>query len=169
MFARKGRMYRNGQRNQFPLRSLTVSEAEQWVCDSETAVTEVQNEQLQMSEPQTKARRGQPNPTDLIRGARCRAPSKREIKKGDGVIPLAPTASRSPLKAAVSTRARMIFVPLRFAAFCSAQLKYRKQQREKICGILHQNHPSPSLTSDHSLRYVGKRAAKPPVACVGGD
>ncbi len=49
MFAREGRMYRNGQRNQFPLRSLTVSEAEQWVCDSEAAVTEDRSEQLQMS------------------------------------------------------------------------------------------------------------------------
>ncbi len=51
MFAREGRTYRNGQRNRFPLRSLTVSEAEQWVCDLEAAVTEVSNEQLQMSEP----------------------------------------------------------------------------------------------------------------------
>ena len=83
--------------------------------------------------------------------------------------PFTPAASRSLLKAAVNTWARMIFVPLRFAAFCSAQLKYRTQQRKKICGILHQNHPSPALTSDHSLRQVGKKAAKPPAARVGGD
>ncbi len=51
MFAKEGRMYRNGQRNQFPLRSLSVSEAEQRVCDSETAVKEVPKEQLQMPEP----------------------------------------------------------------------------------------------------------------------
>ncbi len=83
--------------------------------------------------------------------------------------PFTPTASRSSLKAAVSTWARMIFVPLRFAALCSAQLKYRKQQRIRICGILHQNHPSPALTSDQSLRQVGNRAALPPYACVEGD
>ncbi len=73
MFAREGWMYRNGQRNQFPLRSLTVSEAEQWVCDSETTVTEVLSEQLQMSEPETQARRG------ISKGFCCRNPFEKKI------------------------------------------------------------------------------------------
>ncbi len=72
MFAREGRMYRNGHRNQFPLRSMTVSEAEQWDCGSETAVAEVLSEQLQMSEPKSQARRGS------LRGLAAEPPRKKK-------------------------------------------------------------------------------------------